>query len=101
GLAPAMAEVEKLDIPFGVLLRATAAPALEAEARRLGLSAVERIPAMAVDAGERRARGSAELRIVRVGENAELTRALAVMALGFGVPGALVQPVYQPAIAAL
>ena len=101
GLAPAMAEVEKLDIPFGVLLRATAAPALEAEARRLGLSAVERIPAMVMDAGELRDRGSAGLRIVRVRERAELNRALAVMAAGFGVPAALVQPLFQPAIAEL
>ena len=43
GLASAMAEVETLGLPFGVLLRATAAPALESEARRLGLNAVERI----------------------------------------------------------
>jgi ribosomal protein S18 acetylase RimI-like enzyme len=100
-LAPAMAEVEKLDLPFGVLLRATAAPALEAEARRLGLSAVERIPAMVMAAGELRDRGSAGLRIVRVRESADLDRALTVMAAGFGVPAAVVQPLFQPAIAEL
>ena len=101
GLATAMAEVEKLDLPFGVLLRATAAPALEAEARRLGLSAVERIPAMVVAADELRDRGTTGLRIVRARERADLDRALAVMAAGFGVPAALVQPLFQPAVAEL
>jgi hypothetical protein len=101
GLAPALAEVEKLDLPFGVLFRAGAAPALETEARRLGLSAVERIPAMVMAPGELNDRGGAGVRIVRVRERAELHRALAVMAAGFGVPGALVQPLFQPAIAEL
>src|SRR2546425_538132 len=96
GLAPAMAEVEKLDLPFGVLLRATAAPALEAEARRLGLSAVERMPAMVAAADELRDRGTAGLRIFRIRERADLDRALVVMAAGFGVPAALVQPLFQP-----
>src|SRR3989475_9049860 len=97
GLATAMAEVEKLDLPFGVLLRATAAPALEAEARRLGLSAVERMPAMVVAADELRDRGTAGLRIIRIRERADLDRALAVMAAGLGRPAALVQPPFQAA----
>jgi hypothetical protein len=100
-LAPAMAEVEKLGLPFGVLLRATEAPALEAEARRLGLTAVEPIPAMVMAPAELRDRGSAGLRIVRVRKRADLDRAHAVMAAGFGVPAALVQPLFQPAIAEL
>jgi N-acetylglutamate synthase len=101
GLAPAMAEVEKLDLPFGVLLRATAAPVLEAEARRLGLSAVERMPAMVMAAGELRDRGTAGLAIARVREKAGLDRALAVMAAGFGVPADLVKPLFEPAVAEL
>jgi GNAT superfamily N-acetyltransferase len=101
GLAPAMVEVEKLGLPFGVLLRADAAPAVEAEARRLGLSAIELIPAMVLGAGELRDRGSAGLRIVRVRERADLNRALSVMAAGFEAPAALFQPLYQPAIAEL
>src|SRR2546428_6827569 len=40
GLAPAMAEVERLDLPFGVLFRATPAPPLEPWARCFGPSAV-------------------------------------------------------------
>jgi len=100
-LARAMDEVEKLDLPFGLLFRANAAPALEAEARRLGLSAAERIPAMVMAAGELGDRGSAGLRIVRVRERADLDRALGVMAAGFGVPAALVQPIFNPAIAEL
>jgi GNAT superfamily N-acetyltransferase len=100
-VAPAMAEVENLDLPFGVLLRETAAHGLQAEARRLGLTAVERIPAMVMAAVELRDRGSAGLRIVRVRERADLDRALAVMAAGFGVPAAIVQPLFQPAIAEL
>src|ERR1700730_14323802 len=101
GLPSAMAEVEKLGLPFGVLLRATAAPALEAEARRLGLDAVERIPAMVMSADELRDRGTADLGIVKVRERADLERALAVMAQGFGAPAGLFRPAYQPAIADL
>jgi N-acetylglutamate synthase len=100
-LESAMAEVEKLGLPFGVLLRSTVAPALEAEARRLGLSAVERIPAMVMAADELRDRGTAGLGIVKVRESADLERALAVMAAGFDAPAALFQPLYQPAIAEL
>jgi len=97
-LAPAMAEVEKLGLPFGVLMRANAAPALAAQARRLGLSSVEVIPAMVVSASELRDRGTAGLKIVRVRERVDLDRALAVMAAGFGAPAALFQPLYRPAI---
>jgi predicted GNAT family acetyltransferase len=100
-LAPAMAQVEKLGLPFGVLLRSTAAPRLEAEARRLGLSSVARIPAMVVAEGQLRERGTAGLRVVRVHERADLNRALALMAAGFGEPAALFRPLYQPAIAEL
>ncbi|HEY4846026.1 MAG TPA: GNAT family N-acetyltransferase [Candidatus Dormibacteraeota bacterium] len=98
GLACAMAEVEKLGLPFGVLLRATVAPALEAEARRLGLTQAERIPAMVMAADELRDRGTAGLEIVKVRERADLERALALMAAGFDAPPALFQPIYQPAI---
>jgi N-acetylglutamate synthase len=101
GLAPAMAVVEKLGLPFGVLLRSTAAPGLEAEARRLGLMAAERIPAMVMTAGELRDHGTTGLQVVRVRERADLDRAVAVVAAGFGAPAALFQPLYEPAIAEL
>jgi hypothetical protein len=100
-LAPAMAQVEKLGLPFGVLLRSMAAPRLEAEARRLGLSAAERIPAMVVAAGELRERGTTGFTVVGVRERADHDRALLVMAAGFEEPAALFQPLYLPAVAAL
>jgi predicted GNAT family acetyltransferase len=94
-----MAEVEKLGLPFGVGLRATRAPGLEAEAHRLGLTAVARLPAMVLAADELRDRGTPGLEIVGVRQSADLERALAVMAAGFEVPAAVLRGLFQPAIA--
>ena len=99
GLGQAAAEVENLGLPFGVLYRAAKAPDLEAAAQRLGLTAVEHIPAMVMAANELRDRGAAGIRIVRVRRSEDLDSALSVMAAGFEVPAALLQAVYTPAIA--
>lgn len=100
-LRQAAKEVEHLGLPFGVLFRAATAPALEAAAQQLGLTAVEHIPAMVMAANELRDRGAAGVGIVRVRRSEDLDRALSVMAAGFEVPTALLQPVYTPAIADL
>jgi GNAT superfamily N-acetyltransferase len=99
GLAQAMAEVEELGLPFGVVLRTNKAPGLEAEAHRLGLTAVERMPAMVMGTDELRDRGSRGLEIVRVRHISDLDRTLSVMAAGFEAPAAVLQAICKPAIA--
>jgi N-acetylglutamate synthase len=99
GLAQAMAEVEELGLPFGVVVRANKAPGLETEAHRLGLTAVERMPAMKMGTDELRDRGTRGLEIVRVRHIADLDRTLTVMAAGFEAPAQVLQALYQPAVA--
>lgn len=99
GLAPAMAEVEALGLPFGIGLRAGKEPGLETEAHRLGLTAVLRMPAMIMGHGELRDRGTRGLEIVRVHHVADLHRALTVMAEGFEAPTDVLQALFQPAVA--
>jgi len=99
GLAKVMAEVEALGLPFGVVLRANQAPGLESEAQRLGLTAVEHMPSMAMRTDELRDRGTQGLEIVRVRHKADLDRALTVMAAGFDAPAQLLRALYQPAVA--
>jgi ribosomal protein S18 acetylase RimI-like enzyme len=99
GLAPAMAEVERMGLPFGVLLRSSRAPELEAEAQRLGLTAAERIPAMVMAADELRDPGARDIEITRVTGKADLDRTLSVMEAGFEVPPGLLQALCCPAVA--
>src|ERR1700730_2127191 len=99
GLAQSMTEVEELGLPFGVVLRANKAPGLKTEAHRLGLTAVERIPAMVMRKDELRDPGTRGLEIVRVRDVADLDRTLTVMAKGFEAPAEVLQPLYQPAVA--
>ena len=99
GLAQSMTEVEELGLPFGVVLRANRAPGLETEAHRLGLTAVERMPAMVMGRDELRDRGTRGLEIVRVRDVVDLDRTLTVVAAGFEAPTEVLQAVYQPAVA--
>jgi ribosomal protein S18 acetylase RimI-like enzyme len=100
-LTSAMADVERQGIRFGVLVRQNRAPALEAKASRLGLTAVERLPAMVVAPNELNDPGHGDLEIVQIRDRDSLDAAIAVAAAGFEAPATLMQPLYQPAVANL
>lgn len=100
-LARAMADVERQHLPFGVLVREDRAPALESRARRLGLTAIERLPAMVASPDELHDRGHGDLEIVQVRDPAHLERALSVASSGFEAPVGLLRSIYQPAVADL
>jgi len=96
GLASAMAEVETLDLPFGVLLRATAAPALEAEARRLGAHEVHNTKR---DGVLKKIAGSLDLIISTINVPLDVPGLLETLApLGrLHVVGAVLEPLAVPA----
>jgi ribosomal protein S18 acetylase RimI-like enzyme len=99
-LAGAVAQIEGLGLPCWVQTRAGRTPALEAEARRLGLTSEEAIPGMVATVDDLREVTSPEVEITRVVDAARLAEAQAVEALGFEVPPDLFAPFYSPQVAA-
>jgi N-acetylglutamate synthase len=99
-LAGAVAEIEDLGLPCSVQTRAGRSPALEAEARRLGLTSKELVPGMVATADDLREVTSSEVEIARVADTTGLAEAQAVAAAGFEVPSDLFAPFYSPQVAA-
>jgi len=99
-LAGAIAEIEALALPCWVQTRIGRTPALEVEARRLGLTSEESIPGMVAVAGDLREVTSPEVEIARIADAALLAEAQAVAAEGFAVPPHLFAPFYTQTVAA-
>jgi hypothetical protein len=100
-LAGAVAEVEALGLPCWVQTRAReATPALEMEARHLGLTSEESVPGMFVTADDLREVSSPNVEITCLADSALLTEAQTVAAAGFEAPPHLMAPFYTPQIAA-
>ncbi|MGZ4359800.1 MAG: GNAT family N-acetyltransferase [Gaiellaceae bacterium] len=99
-LEGAVAEIETLGLPCWVQMRSGRTPALEAEARRLGLSSEESLPGMVASADDLRVPASPGLEITRVADAAGLGEVQAVAEAGFEVSSGLFATFYTPAVAA-
>lgn len=100
-LGRAIAEIEGLGLPCWVQTRARGAtPALEREARRLGLTSEESAPGMVVTAGDLQEVCGPPVEITCLADAAFLTEAQTVAAEGFEAPPHLMAPFYTPQIAA-
>jgi hypothetical protein len=100
-LARAIAEIEALGLPCWVQTRARGAtPALEREARHLGLTWEESVPGMVMTADDLREERGPTVEITCLADAAFLTEAHTVAAEGFETPPHLMAPFYTPQIAA-
>jgi N-acetylglutamate synthase len=100
-LAGAIAEVEALGLPCWVQTRAgDATPALEMEARHLGLTSEESVPGMVVTADDLQEVCGPPVEITYLADAAFLTEAQTVAGEGFEVPPHVMAPFYTPQIAA-
>ena len=99
-LAAAVAEIEALGLPCWVQTRVGRAPALEAEARRLGLTLEESIPGMVATIDDLREVTSPHLEIARSADATSLAEAQTVASAAFEVPSDLFAPFYTPQMAA-
>jgi N-acetylglutamate synthase len=99
-LEGAIAEIEMLGLPCWVQTRAGRTPALEAEARRLGLTSEESVPGMVATADDLGEATSPEVEIVRVVDSAGLAEAQVVAASGFEVPPDVFAPFYTARVVA-
>jgi len=99
-LEGAIAEIERLGLPCWVQTRAGRTPALEAEAKRLGLTSEESILGMVATADDLRQVASPGVEIACIIDAAGLAEAQAVAEGGFEVPPDLFAPFYTPQVAA-
>lgn len=100
-LAVAIAEVEALGLPCWVQTRAgEATPALEMEARRLGLTSGESVPGMVVTPDHLREVCRPNVEITNLADPSFLTQAQTVAAAGFEASPHLMAPLYTPQVAA-
>jgi N-acetylglutamate synthase len=93
-LGSALAEVEGEGIAAGVTTRSGQTPAVDAAARALGLTAMERIPGMAATIGDI-AEPPSDLEVIRVATADGFAQALAVAAEGFEVSEDFLAPLYM------
>jgi hypothetical protein len=100
-LADAVAEIEQLGLPCSVQLREEQTPRFAAEARRLGLTKEEHLPALVARERDLSAGELDGLVITRVdgGDDREVAKATA--AAGFGAPEAIFEPIYAADVFAL
>jgi GNAT superfamily N-acetyltransferase len=94
-LHDALAEVETQGIAPSVLARSGETPAVDEAARKLGLTAMERIPGMVANGGDLDGPAASELEVVRVETADGFARALALAAEGFGLPADFLAPLYM------
>ena len=99
-LEEAITEIERLDLPCWVQTRAGRTPTLEAEARRLGFTSQESVPALLATPDDLHDIAGAGLEIARIADTAGLAQAQAVATAGFEAPLALFCPFYTPQVAA-
>jgi hypothetical protein len=95
-LASALDEIEAMGVTPGVVVRDHEAPALEEEARRLGLTEPHRVPGMIATAGSFRPADAAGIDVVSARSRALLDQALDVAAAGFGFPREWAEEFYSP-----
>jgi ribosomal protein S18 acetylase RimI-like enzyme len=100
-LADALAEIEQLGLPCSVQLREDQAPRSAKEARRLGLTKEEHLPALVARPRDLSAGDLAGLVITRVDGREDSEVAKATAAAGFGAPEAIFEPIYAPDVFAL
>ena len=100
-LGEAIAGVEALGLPCSVQMRMGLTPALEAEAKRLGLDSEESVPAMVALADNLQGRGGTELEIARIDCAASLEEAQALAAAGFEASADLFAPFFTSKVAAM
>lgn len=93
-LEEAHGEVTSHGLPFGVLVRAGKAPAVEEAAGGLGLTEQLRLPAMAVTPDELVTPADG-VEIVRVETADGLAQSLALAAAGFGIPASMLACIYM------
>jgi len=99
-LEGAIAEIEQLGLRCWVQTRAGRTPSLEAEARRLGFTSQESVPALLATPDDLHDIAGAGLKIARIADTAGLAQAQAVATAGFEAPLALFCPFYTPQVAA-
>ncbi|HEY8776156.1 MAG TPA: hypothetical protein VIM33_06690 [Gaiellaceae bacterium] len=100
-LGDALAEIEAEGFAAGVLTRSGETPAVDEAARKLGLTAAERIPGMVANAGDLEEAVVTELEVVRVETADGFAQALALAAEGFGVTADFLAPLYMPEVTGL
>ena len=96
-----VAEVEGLEAECGVQVRAGKTVVVEEEARRLGLTAEERMAGMVATHDDLHGPDASALEILRVSDEDELCEAARVAALGFEIPAEYMAPLYSPAVAGM
>lgn len=98
-LESVLREIEQMGLPFGAIVRANRTLAVEAAARRLGLTQAERVPGMAVTQSELTRKAVKGLEIIPVETASTRAQALAVAAAGFEVPAELLGTMYLREVA--
>jgi ribosomal protein S18 acetylase RimI-like enzyme len=100
-LADALAEIEELGLPCSVQLREDQALRSAEEARRLGLTNEEHLPALVARPGDLSMGELDGLVITRVDGMEDREVAKATAAAGFGAPEAIFEPIYAADVFAL
>lgn len=100
-LGDALEEIERLGVPCSVQIRRGKTPAVEEEAKRLGLTAEETMPGMVATSDDLHGPEVPNLEIIGIRTADGLSRALGVAAAGFEVPADLLAPLYLPELTAL
>jgi len=96
GAFDSAAEVEALELPVGVQLRAGTYPAVEAEAARLGFAARATLPGLTLEPGRLAELADTALEVAPVEDERGLVEAAHACAAAFGAPPPGDQTMYVP-----
>jgi ribosomal protein S18 acetylase RimI-like enzyme len=94
-------EFDEARISPGVLIREERTPGVEEAARRLGLTAEERLPGMVMTTDELNDAPTPDLEVLQLETADGYAQALAVASAGFDAPGDLLAPLYMLEVATM